>query len=381
MSTAQPPPKNLVLSSKGKKAYRPLLIERAIAGTADETILARALYIFFEMIGHASAEPIENMQQAEERLVTYVRSLEPEGLVFTRDINGIADTVHTRHIADTVGFPKAVTDRLVESFRQAYVSAARDDTLVRDVILTIKDTKLAKPTTVWYRFPTEVPSTDATKGFQNVLYTMYYKPKKDDKIHGPFRISGRRNILNDAITGAYTDLVGGKDPEEPASPAPAPAPTTNPADVFIHELARGLGLRVEDDGGLASTGSAITPSILTTAYQTERAPLLALYSDMVLPGEVDSQVIVTAEKLGKLIAASTSAPEQGDIDVIRSELKALDPKKGKRGALLMNPDAIPTHLLVSKPFRPHARKSYVYASRTSFTAGHAMKPLRAVRVR
>lgn len=368
------------------KKYRPLLLSHAILGNTEDTILSRILHNFFELIGHPEVGEGLDMKRAEDVLLGLIRAEEPRGLVLPTHTSGIGGTIHIQHIDNVVGFPKQITDRLVEATRGAYTSAAMDDPSVRDVILEIKNADLAKPTKVWSRFPTEVTSVDELKGFRNIYYTTYYAPQEEGKKKRAVIIKGRRNILDEAIAGSYADIT------EPSAKAEAGAgaeeavvdegvPTEEPAAVFTKELTRTMGLNIADDGSLTHDGALTGTSLLTLAYQTERGPLLGLYPDMILPGEMDAPIIVMAEKLGKLVSKSQDAPDQGDIDVIRTELKALEPTKGRSNALLGNLDKITEHLLVSKPFKPYARSTYLYASHTAHITGHPMKALRTIRVK
>jgi hypothetical protein len=392
MAAAKPtdiPPSNITLTPKVYKKFRPLLLDHAIVGDTKDTILSRVLCNFFELLG----EPVwgekwtqgMGMTRAEDVFYGMVRIKEPRGLVFTKDASGIGGTIRSEHIENTVGFPKQITDRLVEATRRAFVSAATDDPSIREVILYIKNPSLEKPTKVWYRFPTEVTTIDELKGFRNIFYTTYYTPVEEGKKRHQISIKGRRNIINEAIEGAYTDLSEPTDEpvdeDESAPRTPPVARPEDPASVFINELPSSIGFTVADDGSLANAGAVARPSLLTVAYQMERGPLLSLFPDMILPGEVDIPVVVMAEKLGKLISESQDRPDQGDIEVIRTELKALDPTKGKSGVLLKNLDKVTEYFLVSRPFKPYARTTYLYASHTSVTAGHPMKALRTVRVK
>lgn len=381
------PPSNITLTPKISSKYRPILLSHAVVGNTEDTILSRTLRNFFEFIGHSDVDTIGmDMTQAEDTLYTLIRAEEPHGLILSKDTGGLGGTVRIGHIENTTGFPKQITDRLVEATRKAYVSASMDDPSVRDVILRIKNVSLAKPTKVWHRYPVEATSPDELKGFRNIFYTTYYTPVEEGKKRRANIIKGRRNIINEAITGAYTDIA---EPDSVVTEQPdivEPRITTStssedPATVFTKELTSSIGISIADDGSLTSTGAVARPSLLTIAYQMERGPLMGLFPDMILPGEVDIPIIVMSEKLGKLVAESQDRPTQGDIDVIRSELKALDPIKGTSGALPKNMDKVTKYLLVSKPFKPYARTTYLYASHTSLTSGHPMKALRTVRVK
>jgi hypothetical protein len=372
------PPSNITLTPKMLKRYRPLQPSHAILGNVEDTILSRILKNFFELIGHSDSEEGLDMTRAEDILLRFIRTKEPRGLVLPTNTSGIGGTVRIHHIENTLGFPKQLTDRLVEAARRAYVSVAEDDPSVRDIILHIKDKRLSKPTKIWTRFPTEVNSIDELKGFQNVLYTTFYTVKEDGKKKKAVLVKGRRNILDEAIAGAYIDIV---EPDEEVIPTEDGPSEEEPALVFVGELSHKMGLHIEGDGSLVHKGAAPGTSHITLAYQTERGPLFALYPDIILPGEVDMPLVVMAEKLGKLVSKSQDVPYQGDIDVIRSELKELEPTKGKSDALLKNIDKIPKYLLVSKPFKPYARSTYLYASHTKQITGNPMKTLRTIRVK